>query len=88
MEQERFMVRRAAEGRIFMGGIIGGSSAQAPVAPPPPMTPPAVQTTASTKGRNQAMDMRKRQARAGQSSMSAGGYSTGGSQGGQTLMGA
>lgn len=90
MEQERLMVRRAATGRIFMGGLFGGGGGggQAYTPPPPPATPPAVQIAVSSKGRSRAMDMRKRQARAGQTSMSAGGYSAGGSSGGQTLMGA
>lgn len=88
MEQERLMVRRAATGRIFMGGLFGGGGGGQAYTPPPPATPPAVQLAASAKGRSRAMDMRKRQARAGQTSMSAGGYSAGGSSGGQTLMGA
>mgnify|MGYP003636725346 FL=1 len=88
MEQERLMVRRAATGRIFMSGVFGGGGGTEAYTPPPPATPPAVQIAASAKGRSRAMDMRKRQARAGQTSMSAGGYSAGGSSGGQTLMGA
>jgi hypothetical protein len=89
MEQERLMVRRAATGRIFMSGLFGGGGGGGQAyTPPPPATPPAVQIAASAKGRSRAMDMRKRQARAGQTSMSAGGYSAGGSSGGQTLMGA
>ena len=72
-----------------MGGVFGGGGGPiaAPVTPAA-KAPPAVRVDATAKGRTSAMNMRRRQARAGQSSMRAGGYATGGSQGGQTLMGA
>ena len=72
-----------------MGGIIpGGGGGLAEAQTPTVKTTPAVQVTSAAKGRSAASLMRMRQARAGQSSMVAGGYSTGGGQGGKTLMGA
>ena len=71
-----------------MGGLFpGGGPIARSTVPPAAKAPPAVRTDATARGRTSAMDARRRQARAGQSSMRAGGYSAGGS-GGKTLMGA
>ena len=88
MEQERIMLQRAASGRIFMGGLIGGSSNFKSPPPPPPTVAPAVNLLASAKSLESAHALRRRQARAGAPTMITGGSSVGGSTGGQTLMGA
>ena len=58
----------------LFGGLFGGGGQQAP--PPPPPTPiqaPAVSVTGSGKSKKAQMDMRRRMARSGQSSLNAGG---------------
>jgi hypothetical protein len=87
MEQERIMLQRAASGKIFMGGLFSSQKTPPIPPPPPPIVAAAVQTSASAKGRDSAYRLRKRQARAGQSTLSSGGYSSGGATPGQTLMG-
>jgi hypothetical protein len=81
----------------FLGGIFGGGSQ--PVAPPPPPKPvqaPAVSVTGSGKSKKAQMDMRRRMARSGQSSLQSGGSygtmggvttGTGSPTTGKTLMG-
>ena len=90
MEQERLMVSRAAEGRIFMGGFFNSKDPVVPVAQPMAVTQAAAATTATGgKQKTKDFDRRKRMALAGQQSTSAGGSmgSTGGASYGQTLMG-
>tara|TARA_R110000822_G_scaffold113657_6_gene244856 strand:+ start:1095 stop:1370 length:276 start_codon:yes stop_codon:yes gene_type:complete len=58
----------------IFSGLFGGGGQQAP--PPPPPTPiqaPAVSVTGSGKSKKAQMDMRRRMARSGQSSLNAGG---------------
>ena len=87
MEQERIMLKRAAEGRIFMGFLGGGGSQPAPPPPPPPPQSAAVQILDSAKAKSKSILTRRRQAISGLGSTRTGGYSAGGAQGGQTLMG-
>jgi len=81
----------------FLATIFGGDGGPAPIEPPTPVQTPAVPISSSAKSKRQQMDMRRRMARSGHSSLRAGGYSggtmggtmstEGANSGGKTLMG-
>ena len=79
MEQERLMLRWAAQGRIRMGGLFGS-----PDIPPPPQATqtPAVQVKETGTAARRQTERRKRMAASGMQSLL-----TGGSVGNQETMG-
>jgi len=79
----------------FLSSLFGGGSAPTPPAPKPVQTP-AVTVSGSADSKRSQMDMRRRMARSGQSSLRAGGSygsmggtmsASGENSGGKTLMG-
>ena len=57
----------------FIGSLFGGGQQAAPPPPPVPVQAPPTSVTGSGKSKKAQMDMRRRMAKSGQSSLSAGG---------------